>query len=400
MARKALAPLPKYWTIGKAERDNVNKAMRLPLSGYIGGQPSNGYWINSLVDEWCATFGVYYAIPCNSATSGLLAACMAANIGEGDRVWVSTYTMSATATAPLALGATVEFVDIEPEFFCISYVLPGKLPKAIIVTNLFGHPALITQLRTFCDQNDIILIEDNAQAPFAALDGKFAGTVGHMGVFSLNVHKHIQCGEGGVIVTDNSVLAIRLEGAINHGELSPVNLNRLGLNLRMTEPVAAIACAQLKKGIKNVQSRIELAETITDIFKQVSFVIPPAKRYGAVHVYYLWAGKIAGDDARLTRERFISGLVQRRVPFKCGYSPLLHKLFKEDYSLPVAEEIENERLFTFEICAYDPKSHHLLKMRDIILLEADKIEKEHLRGTQEVGRKRSGRSSSEVLGSL
>lgn len=379
MAGQTLEPLPRYQTIGKAEHDNVMKALKQPLSGYVGGHPTLGYWVKKLAEDWGRAFGVLYAIPCNSATSGLLAACMAAGIGHGDEVWVSTYTMSATAAAPMTLGAKVCFKDIHPVYFTtglLSFNCHGPKPKAIIVTNLFGCAAALPQMRTFCDANKIVMIEDNAQAPFATIDGKLTGTIGHMGVFSLNIHKHMQCGEGGVIVTNDLRYAEGVERAINHGELAPEHpyfIGHIGLNLRMTEVTAAIACAQLKKGIDLVQSRIELAETISRIFREVPFVDIPVKRHDDVHAYYLWAGKIRGDGARDIRDRFVTALVERGVPFRIGYSPLLHRLFGEEVVLPVAEDIEDNRLFTFEVCAYDPKTHHLNRMRDIILEEADEI---------------------------
>jgi perosamine synthetase len=379
VAGQTLDQLPKYWTIGKAEHLNVVRSLRASLSGYVGGKPTTGYWVRKLADDWGRAFGVHHAIPCNSATSGLLAACMAAGIGYGDEVWVSTYTMSATAAAAMTLGATVHFADIDPTYFCMNLAFsPQRRPKAIIVTNLFGCAAELLLIREICNQFNIIMIEDNAQAPFATTyTGRLAGTIGHMGVFSLNVHKHLQCGEGGVIVTNDSGFAFRLEAAINHGELIPEchdTVSCLGLNLRMVESTAAIACAQLKKGFDLVQTRIDLAEAISDIFKDIPFVSTPVKRHEEIHAYYMWAGKINGDNARDIRDRFVTGLVNRGVPFRIGYSPLLHKLFGEEVVLPVAEDIENNRLFTFEVCAYDPKTHHLNRMRDIIMEEADAIQ--------------------------
>ena len=396
MAGQTLGPLPPYWTIGRKEHLNLMSAMKQPLSGYLGGQPSTGRFIRQLAEDWKAEFNVAYAIPCNSATSGLMAACMAAGIGPGDEVWVSTYTMSATATCALILGANVRFLDVDPNFFCIDGHFEDPLPKAIIVTNLFGCAAMLHSLRKGCDDFGIVLIEDNAQAPYATLDGTYTGTIGHMGVFSLNVHKHIQCGEGGVVVTNSEEYAGCLEEAINHGELKP---GIIGGNFRMTEPIAAIACAQLKKGLANVQNRIELAETITDMFREVSFVLPPQRRQADRHSYYLWAGQITGDPARTVRERFIRSLVGRGVLFKIGYATPLHQLFEGPVSLPVAEELENERLFTFEVCAYDPKLHHLNRMRDIILEEAEALEKERCHVEPENRRKRGDRSPLDVLGS-
>jgi dTDP-4-amino-4,6-dideoxygalactose transaminase len=213
--------LPPFSTINWRESDLLRKALNAPLSGYLGGKPSTGYYINRLQDEWCKAFGVKHAIACNSATSGLLAACMAVGIGPGSVVWTTAYSMSATAACAKVLGATIVFIDIETTRFSldITSVPTGPLPKCIIVTNLFGHPAYLTSIRSWCDCNNVCMIEDNAQGPFASEDGRYAGTIGHVGVFSMNIHKHLQCGEGGMIVTDNDDLALRLEDAINHGEL-------------------------------------------------------------------------------------------------------------------------------------------------------------------------------------
>ncbi len=371
-SQRALGRLPTFFTIGKQEKANVLRSLKSHLSGYLGGISRGGYWCTRLSDEWCSTFSCRYAVPCNSATSGLLAACMAADICEGDLVWVSTYTMSASATCAILLGAEVKFMDIDPDYFCMQTVVHKPWPKAIIVTNLFGHPAHLHGLRLFCDERKITLIEDNAQAPFAMDGGAYTGTIGHMGVFSLNVHKHLQSGEGGVIVTNDASLAHKLDCAINHGELMRTN-PQLGLNLRMTEPIAAIASAQLKRGSHIVQGRINLAHRITSMFEGIPFVETPRVREGCVHVYYLWAGKITNGK----RKPFLEALQRRGVPFRSGYSPLLHRLLGDGEDsgelFPVATSMEEDRLFTFEICAYDPNSHHLKLMKQIIQQEVEKI---------------------------
>src|SRR5713226_9328122 len=107
MKNRNLGPLPKYWTIGAMEKINVSHAMRRPLSGYVGGEKSTGFWTNKLSNDWQDVFGCNHVIPCNSATTGLMAACMAAGLGPDDKVLVSSYTMSATATAPMMLGCDV-----------------------------------------------------------------------------------------------------------------------------------------------------------------------------------------------------------------------------------------------------------------------------------------------------
>lgn len=370
-----LGRMPLYNSLSVREKQNVAQVWNKPLSGYLGGVPHAGHWVERLSRQWENVFRCDYAIPCNSATSGLLAACMAAGVSPGDIVWVSAYTMSATASAPMVLGASVVFKDIEPGRFGMSAldiradtpttIREGKMPKAIIVTNLFGHPAYLHNLRAWCDENGVVMIEDNAQGPLATENGVYAGTIGHMGVFSLNVHKHIQCGEGGMVTTNNPSYREALQAAINHGELAGL---RPGLNLRMTEPIAAIACGQITRVYSLVESRRELARSITDIFKDIPWVYVPGVALGCESSYYVWPAVVHPG----TRHRFVKELNRRGVPIKAGYITPLHKLFKRDQTLTTVETVENN-IIIFETCAYDPNKALLKQMKQVVEYVAERL---------------------------
>ena len=364
-----LGPLPRFGTIGLAEKTNLNRAMKKPLSGYLGGWGTTGYWVNKLQDDWASTFGSQYAIACNSATSGLMAACMAVGVQPGSRVWVPAYTMSATVACAKVLGASVAFIDIETMRFSMNLnLLREPFPKCIIVTNLFGHPAYLANIRSWCDSNKVWMIEDNSQSPFATESGKYSGTFGHLGVFSLNVHKHMQAGEGGVVVTNSEELAKCLHDAINHGELTPVENRKLlcGLNLRMTEPTAAIASAQLAKGPGIIEGRRELAQQLNEMVKDYSFIKPPVEDEGCRHVYYMWAAQVDKDR----RDRFVDRLQQKEFPIRKGYTMPMDRLFTHA-ACPEADRMEDEALITFEMCAHSPRKHHLRRMADIIKWAAE-----------------------------
>jgi dTDP-4-amino-4,6-dideoxygalactose transaminase len=361
-----LEQLPKFFTIGRTEGINIVDAMRKPLSGYLGGIPTGGYWVERLASEWCDAFKVKHAIPCNSATSGLLAACLAVGIGPDSVVWTTAYSMSATAACAKVLGAHIVFIDIETTRFSINMNNFGSTPpKAIIVTNLFGHPAYLQCIRSWCDSNKVVMIEDNAQSPFAREGGHYAGTIGHIGVFSLNIHKHIQAGEGGVVVTNDSTLAHRLQGAINHGELG--GSSQTGLNLRITEPTAAIACAQLVKAPVIMKGRIALAEEMIDMFYS-PWVITPERDIDCTHSYYIAAFRVLDGE----RQKILDRLWACNFPIRKGYSPTLNRIFNGS-PCPVAEKLEDEELITFEVCSYDPKPKHLKHMREIVKWATDDI---------------------------
>ena len=126
-----------------------------------------------------------------------------------------------------------------------------------------------SELRALADRHGIFLIEDNAQAVLGEENERRCGTVGHIGIYSLNIHKHIQCGEGGVCVTACKDLATRMAGIRNHGEnvidwldISDLS-NMIGLNLRMPEVSAAIASVQLKKLDPLVERVEKIGQTLT-----------------------------------------------------------------------------------------------------------------------------------------
>jgi hypothetical protein len=149
------------------------------------------------------------------------------------------------------------------------------------------------------------MIEDNAQAPFAMQGDKYTGTIGHIGVFSLNIHKHMQTGEGGVVVTDNPYYLLRLEDAINHGEL----FGNTGWSPH-DEPIAALACAQLARQgrIRTASSRPSATDMVEDT------VDHPRTRWGW-HVYYHWTALVDDRNSR----------VSAHPRFRTGFRPVIPK---------------------------------------------------------------------------
>lgn len=348
-----------------------SKSKEWPNSGYLGGRHIGGPAVERLANKWSRTFKVRHSIPCNSATSGLLAACMAARVGPGTTVLTTPFSMSATAACAKVLGADVRFVDIEGVRYGINprildgYILDtSKKPQAIIVANILGHPAHLIQIKHWCEVNGVVMIEDNAQSPLATECGVFTGTVGHIGVFSLNIHKHFQCGEGGIVVTNNDTVATWVYDAINHGELRDDYISIPGLNLRMTENTARLAWSQLIKAPELVKGRRDLARRLSDQYTDEWIMMPPKEDTGCISSFYIWAGRMKPQFSHL-RDKFMSHLRAKNAPLKAGYSPLLTEIFKSDDYCPVARAVEDE-LVTFETCAWEPRPDQISRLGDII----------------------------------
>lgn len=326
-------PFPVYNTIGEEEKDAVMRVLESGvLSKYLGTWSPDFYGgpkVKKLEKEWAEYFGVRHAISVNSATSGLYAAVGAAGVGPGDEVIVSPFTMSASATAALIYGGIPVFADIDAEIFCITpqsirdCLTPST--KAIIVVDIFGHPSDMDEIMEIAYDHNLMVIEDAAQAPGALYHGRYAGTLAHMGVFSLNYHKTIHCGEGGVVVTDDEHLADRLQLIRNHGEVVVKEkgtkdlVNMIGFNYRMTEIEAAIGSEQLKKLGKLLLPRIEAADYLTDRLKCLPGIVPPVVRPDVRHGYYVYALRYDESRIGVSRDQFVAALNAEGIPMVNGY---------------------------------------------------------------------------------
>lgn len=313
---------PAYKVMGEEEVEAASRVIRSGiLSRYLGSWHDDFYGgpeVQAFEKEWANFFKVKHAIAVNSATSGLYCAVGAADIGPGDEVIVTPYSMSASAIAPIIYNAIPVFADIEEDYFCLD---PDsieeritKYTKAIIVVDILGQPYDADRINAIAKKHNLIVIEDNAQAPMAKFRDKYAGTLGDMGIFSLNYHKHIHTGEGSLIVTDNDELAEKLRMIRNHAEavldergFAPL-INMLGFNYRLTEIQAAIGREQLKKLPKLIEDRVKNVEYLTKKLSAIPCIEPAKTRPNATHVYYTHPLKYHEETCGIPRNTFVEAV--------------------------------------------------------------------------------------------
>ena len=315
-------PFPAHITVGNEEEQAVVRVIHSGvLSRYLGAwheQFMGGTEVNALEREWAEYYSVKHAVAVNSASSGIICAVGAAGIEPGDEVIVTPWSMSISATAPLFYGGIPVFADVEPDCFCLD---PNDIErkittrtKAIIVVDLFGQPYDADRINAMGRKYGLTVIEDAAQAPGSTLHGKPAGTLGHMGIHSLNYHKHIHSGEGGVIVTNDDALADRLRLIRNHAEsvvegMGVTDLrNMVGFNMRMTELDAAVARCQLPK-LKSLNTkRVENVAYLETCLKNIPCLTMPRVRHDAEHVYYVHACRYDEKTAGIPAARFVEAV--------------------------------------------------------------------------------------------
>ena len=209
--------------------------------------------------------------------------------------------------------------------------------KAIVAVDIFGCPADFDALMAIAREHDLVVIEDAAQAPGGdAAAAAAAGTLGHIGVYSLNYHKTIQCGEGGVAVTDDDALAERLALARNHGEAVVADMGSaasdvLGFNYRMGELEAAIAEVQLARLDELTAPRIAHADRLTEGLAGLEGITPPHVPEGTRHVYYLHVVRLDEEALGVPRAAFAAALRAEGVPVTEGYVAPIYRqpLYRE-----------------------------------------------------------------------
>lgn len=377
--------------IGEEERALVLEVLDSGLlSNFLarsGPRHYGGPMVRRLEQDFARLLGVRHAVSFNSATSALHAAVAASGAGPGDEVVTSPFTMSASASCILMANALPVFADVDPETFCISpATVRARLTprtRAVVAVSILGHPADLAGLAALCQEHGLFLIEDAAQAPLARQHGRLAGTVGRIGIFSLNAHKAVQCGEGGLAVTDDPELFERLCLVRNHGEAVvgdmgwPDIAGTLGWNYRLPELSAAVAVAQIAKLPALTAHRRTLAAALDRLLADVPGIAPVRELPGHEHVYYMHGLLCDAPAAGLGRDLLARALHAEGFPVNPGYQkPLyLEPLYQErlcygrsgcpftcplgagapDYGpglCPTAEDLHARRLLVHKLCMH------------------------------------------------
>lgn len=333
-------PFVRYNPIGAEEVQAAKAVVESGvLSQFIGAwhEDFNGGPKVREFERACeAYFGVRHAITVNSWSSGLTAAIGAIGIEPGDEVIVSPWTMCASATAILHWNAIPVFADIEPDTFCLdpAAVEASITPytKAIMAVDIFGHSANMHALMDIAARHGLKVISDTAQAPGAMYHGRHAGTLAHVGGYSLNYHKHIHTGEGGILVTDDDLLAERMRMIRNHAEAVVAGrgwddlTNMIGYNFRLGEIESAMGIEQLKKLAGFVGDRQRAAQRLDSGLAGLKGLRTPPVTEGCTHAYYVYAMTLDPVALGVPRTRILEALAAEGVQGLSGAYQNLHLL--------------------------------------------------------------------------
>lgn len=346
---------------------------------------TGGSWTIGLERAFSERIGTKYGVAFNSGTSTLHAALEAVGVGPGDEVISPALTVIMDSTATFHANAIPVYCDVDENTFNLD---PNKLErlitpktKAIIPVALYGLSPDYDRILEIANKHNIPVIEDNAQAVLSKYKGKILGTIGAISSFSFENTKHISCGEGGMILTDDEELAEKCRKLGGHGfknlkaEDGRVRLNAdmfqnpaykrhdsLGWNYRMPEFTAAVAYAQLERVDELVQLRKDSAKFFMDAIGDCDFLIPQKTPEGYENTYYSLGVRYLGEEK----------LGVSWAEFRKKYVDMGGDGYYGAWSVPYLEPVISERTFAKRL----PSVYEHVEYYEGLCPVAEKVQKQ------------------------
>jgi dTDP-4-amino-4,6-dideoxygalactose transaminase len=298
--------------------DEINEVAAVLESGYLTQGPK----VQELEEAVARVAGTRYAFATTSATTALHLSLAALGIRRGDEVIVPDFTFPATANVVVQLGARPVLVDVDPRTYAMDAEQLERhisaRTRAIMPVHPFGLSADMDGLLAVSDRHGIPIVEDAACALATTYRGVPVGGFGRAGCFSFHPRKSITTGEGGMIVTNDADLADRISVLRNHGGRRSSGRFRFedaGFNYRLSDILAAVGVAQMRKLDWIIARRREIAALYDAALEDVSGVTSPWQPSWGGHVYQSYVTRV---DSTIDRDAVIRGLAERGIETTLG----------------------------------------------------------------------------------
>ena len=351
-----------------AQRDAIDAAIRRVLENgwYIQGEE-----VAAFEKEFAAYTGARHGVAVASGTDALIVALRGLGIGPGDAVITVSHTAVATVSAIELVGATPVLVDIDEHYTMSVAALAAVLknwpagapkPKAVIPVHLYGQPAAIPEIAALAQQHGLVLLEDNAQAHGATLDGRMVGSFGKAAAYSLYPTKNLGAiGDGGIITTDDDTLADSLRALREYGWRERYVSAIAGMNSRLDPLQAAILRVKLTHLVQDTDRRRAIAARYDAGLTGLAGLKTPTPRPGArpaYHLYVIDAGSRRDELQARLKERGVGTLIhypvpvhlqpayKDRVPLGPGGLPKTERAAKSVLSLPLYPQLADAEVDT------------------------------------------------------
>jgi len=319
--------------------------------------------------ELASYLGVKHVISCANGTDALQIAMMGLELQPGDEVITVDFTFAATVEVIALLGLKPVLVDVYPDTMTMNLeqlkaaITPQT--KAIVPVHLFGQCADMEGIMQIAQENNLLVIEDNAQAigaDFTFKNGKTqkAGTIGHIGTTSFFPSKNLGCyGDGGALFTNDDVLAEKLKSIANHGMSTRYYYDRIGINSRLDTLQAGILRIKLPHLDSYAAARRKVADFYDQAFANCDQIITPKRAHFSTHVFHQYTLQLKQVDRSALQkhlnERDIPNMIYYPVPihtqkayqnfkFDSNQMGVTKQLCETVLSLPIHTEMEEEQM--------------------------------------------------------
>jgi dTDP-4-amino-4,6-dideoxygalactose transaminase len=339
-----------------AHADEIHKAIQAVLDSgwYILGEE-----VRSFEAEFAKFIGVRYCVGVANGTDAIALALRASGVEPGDEVITVSHSAVATVAAIEQIGAIPVFCDIEPKSRCMdSELLPSlfsQRTKAVIPVHIYGHPANIESICRIAKQNNIVVVEDCAQAHGARCGERVVGSFGDVAAFSFYPTKNLGAiGDGGGIVTDNEWIADNAKILRQYGWRERYVSSIAGLNSRLDEIQAAILRVKLRYIERDNNRRNQIANMYDNAFRGTALGLPH-RSHGITHAMHLYV--VEHDKREDLKEYLFSKNIQAAVHYplaihqQSAYSsrvvrgadrlPATEALYRRILSLPMYPELSD-----------------------------------------------------------
>ncbi len=343
------------------DEDDIRAVVEVLRSDWL----TTGPLVVRFEETFALAVGARHAVAFSSGTAALHGSMHAAGIGPGDEVVVPPMTFAASANCIAFQQGTPVFADVDPGTLlidprCVADRI-GPKTKAVIAVDYAGHPCDYAILQDLTKKRGLILVSDACHALGATLDGRPAGCLADMTVFSFHPVKQITTGEGGMVTTDSLDFAERLRRFRNHGIDSDhrqreekghwfYEMVELGYNYRITDFQCALGLSQLAKLPAWIGRRQAIAARYDRALASIPGVRPIAVRAGVFHAYHLYVIRIDSPEAGIGRDGVFQALRTAGIGVNVHYIPVhLHPFYRNRFGTgpglcPAAEAAYGEIL--------------------------------------------------------
>lgn len=314
-------------------RDAKRNVLRALESGWLSAA---GPFVGEFEKKFARYLGVKHAVSVTSGTAALHVALLALKIGPGDEVIVPAFTMAATWMAVMYTGAKPVFVDCEPETFNIDPILIEKKitkkTRAIMPVHIYGHACEMQKIMAIARKHKLFVVEDAAEALGGQYHGKKCGTFGDINCFSFYANKIVTTGEGGMIVTNNPLLARRAEKLkdLFHSDRKRFIHEELGYNYRMTNLQAAVGVGELKNINKYIARKQKMAKLYTKYLQKIPGLTLPKVKLGVKSTFWMYGILVDKKQFGMDRDELRPELNKRGIETRdCFYTPENQPILKK-----------------------------------------------------------------------